>query len=71
MESNVRPVAGLRRKRGGQPGNRNRWKHGRYSTETRRRDKALRALIRHCRETIALVARLPSIRSGLTPEKRE
>lgn len=46
----------LKKKRGGQPGNRNRRLHGRYSADTIARHAAIRALIRRCDAAAASVA---------------
>jgi len=43
----------FKKKRGGQPGNRNRWKHGRYSAAARARRAEVDALVRQCRAVIA------------------
>jgi hypothetical protein len=37
---------------GGQPGNRNAWKHGRYTAEAVARRREVAALIRACREQL-------------------
>jgi hypothetical protein len=38
---------------GGQPGNRNAWKHGRYTAEAVARRREVAALIRACRNQLA------------------
>ena len=37
---------------GGQPGNRNAWKHGRYTAEAIARRREVAALLRACREQL-------------------
>lgn len=44
----------VKKKRGGQPGNRNRWIHGCYSRELKARRAHVRALIAECDAAIAL-----------------
>ena len=46
---------GLRRRRGGQPGNLNALKHGRYTAEAKARRRYVRELLREARATIRLV----------------
>lgn len=45
----------VKKKRGGQSGNRNRRLHGRYSAETQARFAAIRDLIRRCNAAAASV----------------
>ncbi len=44
-----------RRKRGGQPGNLNALKHGRYTAEAKAQRRYVRDLLREARATISLV----------------
>jgi hypothetical protein len=63
METKIRPVPRVKRKRGGQPGNRNRWIHGLYSTQLRRRSAELDVIIRQCDVVIEIAMALAAQRA--------
>ena len=63
MGAKFKPWIAVKKKRGGQPGNRNRLVHGRYSGELKARRARVRALIVECNIAVAL-ARLQTVLSS-------
>ena len=58
-------------KRGGQPGNRNAWKSGRYSAENKAKHRYVNALIKRASVAVAEVEkRLPKRKPGPKPASR-